>query len=152
MQRALRAFSPGFRVKRATYPYPSAVFEPSTDSTGRRAWSAELCFHQPTKAHFHVAKLTLYYTKWMLDLGPCLSFAVLDLALGLVENAAFIEPGIRAAPRRDLPDDLTIFMLFTLLDTCVSSVCIHRCYRWCRIDPTARLGLPHKCSAQSKAC
>lgn len=72
--------------------------------------------------------MPLDYTKWMLDLGPCLSFAVLDLALGLVENAAFIEPGIRAAPRRDLPDDLTIFMLFTLLDTYVSSVCIHRVF------------------------
>lgn len=31
------------------------------------------------------------------DLGPCLRFAVLDFALGLVEHAAFIEPGIRAA-------------------------------------------------------
>ena len=47
-------------------------------------------------------------------------------ALGLVEHAAFIEPGIRAAPRGDLPDDLTIFMLFMLLDTGVSHVCIHR--------------------------
>lgn len=72
--------------------------------------------------------MPLDYTKWMLDLGPCLSFAVLDLALGLVEHAAFIEPGIRAAPRRDLPDDLTTFMLFTLLDTGVSSVCIHRAF------------------------
>ncbi len=61
----------------------------------------------------------------MLDLGPFLSFALLDLALGLVEGAAFIEPGICAAPRRDLPDDLTTFMLFALLDTGVSSVRIH---------------------------
>lgn len=64
----------------------------------------------------------------MLEFGPCSSFAVLDLALGLVEHAAFIEPGIRAAPRCDLPDDLTIFMLFTLLDTGVSSVCINRVF------------------------
>ena len=64
----------------------------------------------------------------MLDFGPCLSFAVLHLALGLVEHVAFIEPGVRAAPRCDLPDDLTTFMLFTLLDTGVSSVCTNRAF------------------------
>lgn len=38
----------------------------------------------------------------MLDLRPCLGFAVINLALFLVEHAAFIQLGI-AAPRRDLP-------------------------------------------------
>ena len=85
-------------------------------------------FHQPTKAYFYVAELALDHAKRMLNLGACLSFAVLDLALGLVEHAAFIEPEIRAASRRDLPDDLTVFMLFTFLDTGVSSVCIHRVF------------------------
>ena len=61
----------------------------------------------------------------MFDLGPCLGFAVLNLALGLVEHAAFIQLGIGAAARRDLPDHFTIFMLFTLLNAGVSGVCIH---------------------------
>lgn len=64
----------------------------------------------------------------MLDLGPCLSPAVLDPTLGLVEYAAFIKPGIHAAPRRYLPDDVTIFMLFTLLDTGLPSVRINRVF------------------------
>lgn len=84
---------------------------------GEQRGQLSCIFHQPTKANLHVAKLTLDYPRRMLDLGLCLSFAVLDLRLGLVEHAAFIEPGIRAAPRRDLPDDVTVFMLFTLLNT-----------------------------------
>ncbi len=37
-------FRPVFHVKRATRPYPSVVFEPSTGSTGRTMWSTEPCF------------------------------------------------------------------------------------------------------------
>lgn len=64
----------------------------------------------------------------MLNLGQCLSFAVLNFALGFVKQAAFVQLGIRAAARGDLPDYLTIFMLFALLDTGVSGVCIHRVF------------------------
>jgi hypothetical protein len=79
-------------------------------------------YHQSTKAHFNVTKLPLDHPKRMLNLGPCLSFAVLDLALGFVQQAAFIQLGIGAAARCDLPDHLTTFMLFTLLDTGVCGV------------------------------
>lgn len=36
--------------------------------------------------------------------------------------------GIRASPSRDLPDQVTILVLFALLDTGVSSVRIHRAF------------------------
>jgi hypothetical protein len=64
----------------------------------------------------------------MLDLGPRLSLAVLNLALGLLQRIALIQLGVGAAARFDLPDHLAVFMLFTLLDTGVSSVCIHRIF------------------------
>lgn len=64
----------------------------------------------------------------MLDLGPCLRFAVLDLAFGFVQQAAFVQLGIRAAPSRDLPDHVTIFVLFPLLDTGVTCVRIDRVF------------------------
>lgn len=64
----------------------------------------------------------------MLNLGSCLSFAVLNLALGFVKHTEFIQLGIGAAARRDLPDHLTTFMFFTLLDTGVSSVRVHRIF------------------------
>jgi len=60
----------------------------------------------------------------MFNLCSRLSFTVFDLALGLVERAAFIQLGIGTAARRDLPDHFTIFMLFAFLDTGVSSVCV----------------------------
>ena len=85
-------------------------------------------FHQPTKAYFHVTKLALDNPKRMLNLGACLRFAVLDLALGFVQQAAFVQLGIRAAPSRDLPDHVTIFVLFTLLDTGVTCVRIDRVF------------------------
>ncbi len=68
-------------------------------------------FHQPTKAHFHVTELAFDHPKWMLNLGSCLSLAVLDLALGLVKHTAFIQLGIRATARCDLPDDVTTLYL-----------------------------------------
>lgn len=81
-------------------------------------------FHQSTKAHFHVTELAFDHPKRMLDLGSCLGFAVLNLALDLVKHAVLIQRGIGAAARRYLPDDLSIFMLFALLGTGVSGVCI----------------------------
>jgi len=58
----------------------------------------------------------------MLNLGSCLSFALLNLALGFVKHTAFIQLGIDTAARSDLPEHVTIFMFFTLLDIGVSSV------------------------------
>ena len=66
--------------------------------------------------------------KRVLDLGPRLRFAILNLALGLVEQAAFIELGIGAASCGDLSDHFTIFMLLTLLDPGVPCIRIHRIF------------------------
>lgn len=44
-------------------------------------------FHQATKAYFHITELPFDHPKRMLDLGPRLSFAVLDLAFGLVMDS-----------------------------------------------------------------
>lgn len=54
--------------------------------------------------------------------------SVLYLALRFVQQAAFVQLGIRAAPARDLPDHVAIFMLFTLLDTSVTCVRIDRVF------------------------
>ncbi len=109
MQRALKAFSARFSVLRAQLTHTHQLFSSHPQiRQGEQRGQLSCVFHQPTQAHFPVAKLTLDDPKRMLDFGPCLSFAVLNLALDLVENTALIEPGIRAAPRRDLPDDLTI--------------------------------------------
>lgn len=64
----------------------------------------------------------------MLNLGPRLRFAVFDLALGFVEQAAFIQLGIGAAPCGDPSDHLMIFMLIALLDTGISGVRVHRVF------------------------
>lgn len=85
-------------------------------------------FHQPTKAHFHITKLALDHPKQMFDLGPRLGFAALDFAFGLVEPAAFLQSWISAAPRRDLLDYFTIFVVITVLDAGVTGVCIDRVF------------------------
>jgi hypothetical protein len=64
----------------------------------------------------------------MLNLGACLRFAVLDLALGYVQQAALVQIGIGAAPSRDLPDHVTILVLLTLLDTGVTSIRVDRVF------------------------
>lgn len=45
-------------------------------------------FCQPTEADFHIAKLTFHHAEWVLDLRPCLRFAVFDLAFDLVDQTA----------------------------------------------------------------
>ncbi len=47
-------------------------------------------FHQSTKTHSEVTKLPPNHSKRMLNFGPRLSFAIPDLAIGLVEHTAFI--------------------------------------------------------------
>ncbi len=64
----------------------------------------------------------------MLNRGSYLSLAVLDLALGFVKHTAFIQLGVSATARCDLPYHLTIFMLFTLLDTGVFCIRLHRVF------------------------
>jgi hypothetical protein len=114
------AFSARFSVLSAqrTQTHQSLSSHPQVRQ-GKQRGPLGRVFHQYTKAYFHVTKLALDDPKQMLDLGACLRFAVLDLALDFVKQAAFVQLGIRAAPSRDLSDHVTIFVFFTLLDTCV---------------------------------
>jgi hypothetical protein len=54
--------------------------------------------------------------------------STLDLALGFVQQAAFVQLRICAAASRNLPDHVTIFVLFKLLDTGVTCVRVDRVF------------------------
>lgn len=92
----------------ATHPYPSVAFEPSTGSTARRAWSVGRYSSSVNESALLRSRtgVALDHPKRVLNLGACLGFAILDFALGLVEQAAFIQPRIGATPHRNLPDHL----------------------------------------------
>lgn len=93
--RAARAFQPIFSRYPRSSPIPISCFRAIHRlDRANSVVSCAVVFHQPTKAHFHITKLVLDHAKRMLDLGTRLSFAILDPALVLVEQAALIEHGI----------------------------------------------------------
>lgn len=71
-------------------------------------------FHQASKAHFRITKLTLDHLKWMLNLGANLSIGSLDLAYCFVQHAELSVLPVDPAPGYNLPDDLAFSMLFAL--------------------------------------
>lgn len=72
--------------------------------------------HQATKPYLGVTKLAFDHAKRMLDLRACLRFGFLDAAVCLVQCTFLAVLFVRAAPSRDLPDDLAPLMLLALLD------------------------------------
>lgn len=124
-----RAFSARFSVLSAqlTQTHQSFSSNPQVRQGEQRGQLGRV-FHQPTKAYFHVTKLALDDPKRMLNLAACVRFAALDLALSFVKQAAFVQLGIRAAPSSYLPDHVTIFVLFTLLDTGITSIRVDRVF------------------------
>lgn len=120
------SFFDRFSVLNANLTHTHELFSnPPQVCQGEQRGQLSRVFHQPTKTYFHVTKLPLDHAKRMLDLGPCLSLAELDLALGFVQYAALVQLGIGAATRCNLPDHPPIFMLFAPFDTGVTGICIH---------------------------
>lgn len=77
---------------------------------------------QATEAHLHVTELALDHSKRVLDLRSHLCLGLLDLALGFVQGAAFIELLVGAAACCDLPDHFAASMFGALFDAGVADL------------------------------
>jgi len=77
---------------------------------------------QTPEARLHITELALDHPERVLDLGANLRLGLLDLALGFVQHAAFIEFLVGAAAGSDLPDHLPAFMFWAFLYAGVTRV------------------------------
>ena len=78
--------------------------------------------HQPSETYLGVAELPLDHAKRGLYLRSHLRLGLLDLALGFVQGAAFIEHLVGAAACCDLPDHFSVGMLGALFDAGVAGI------------------------------